>query len=112
MELIAVEPQVFDLLDYLIGHRERVISKDNLIAAVWNGRIVSESALTSRINSARAAIGDSGEDQCLIKTFRGKGFRFVGDVSEERQPPAITAATRPTEQPGSPISRQSQSYPS
>ncbi len=100
VELIAVEPQVFDLLDYLIGHRERVISKDDLIAAVWNGRIVSESALTSRINSARAAIGDSGEDQCLIKTFRGKGFRFVGDVSEERQPPAITAATRPTEQPG------------
>jgi pimeloyl-ACP methyl ester carboxylesterase/DNA-binding winged helix-turn-helix (wHTH) protein len=87
-DLIAVEPQVFDLLDYLIRHRERVVSKDDLMAAVWNGRIVSESALTSRINSARAAIGDSGEEQRLIKTLRGKGFRFVGAVTDAGEPPA------------------------
>ena len=64
-ELIAVEPQVFDLLDYLIRphHRDCVVSKDDLMAAVWNGRIVSELALTSRINSARAAVGDSGDGQ-------------------------------------------------
>lgn len=96
-ELIAVEPQVFDLLDYLIRHRERVVSKDDIMAAVWNRRIVSESALTSRINSARAAIGDSGEDQRLIKTFRGKGFRFVGTVSEEQRSPGIAPAASPIE---------------
>jgi TolB-like protein/Tfp pilus assembly protein PilF len=91
--LIAVEPQVFDLLDYLIRHRERVVSKDDLMAAIWNGRIVSESALTSRINSARAALGDSGEEQRLIKTLRGKGFRFVGAVTEEgRSSPAAPTA--------------------
>jgi TolB-like protein len=82
-DLIAVEPQVFDVLDYLIRHRERVVSRDDLIAAIWNGRIVSDSALTSRINSARAAIGDSGDAQRLIKTLRGKGFRFVGVVREQ-----------------------------
>ena len=83
VELIAVEPQVFDLLDYLIRHREHVVTKDELMAAVWNRRIVSESALASRVNSARTAIGDNGEDQRLIKTLRGKGFRFVGALSEE-----------------------------
>jgi len=90
IELIAVEPQVFDLLYYLIRHREQVVSKDDLIAAVWSGRIVSESALTSRINSARTAVGDNGENQRLIKTLRGKGFRFVGPVSEG---PSLTASS-------------------
>ena len=80
-ELIAVEPQVLDLLSFLIDHRDRVVSKDDLMAAIWNRRIVSESALTSRINSARAALSDSGEEQRLIKTLRGRGFRFVGAVS-------------------------------
>jgi TolB-like protein len=87
-ELIAIEPQVFDLLEYLIRHRDYVVSKDDLIAAVWNGRIVSESALTSRINSARSVIGDTGEEQRLIKTLRGKGFRFVAVVREEQPAPA------------------------
>jgi TolB-like protein/tetratricopeptide (TPR) repeat protein len=95
-ELIAVEPQVFDLLDYLIRRRERVVSKDEVMAAVWSGRIVSESALTSRINSARSAIGDNGEDQRLIKTLRGKGFRFVGAVSEGRLIEAPSAFAPPT----------------
>jgi adenylate cyclase len=83
--LIPVEPQVFDLLEYLIRNRTRVVSKEDVFAAVWHGRIVSESALTSRINSARNAIGDSGDDQHLIKTLRGKGFRFVGAVQEEER---------------------------
>ena len=97
-ELIAVEPQVFDLLDHLIRHRDRVVSKDDLMAAVWNGRIVSELALTSRINSARVVVGDSGEEQRLIKTLRGKGFRFVGVVSEEpRAPGAVGTASQPVE---------------
>jgi pimeloyl-ACP methyl ester carboxylesterase/DNA-binding winged helix-turn-helix (wHTH) protein len=81
-DLIAVEPQVFDLLVYLLRNRERVVSKDDLIASVWHGRIVSESTLTSRINAARRAVGDNGEDQALIRTFARKGIRFVGDVAQ------------------------------
>jgi TolB-like protein len=87
---IAVEPQVFDLLVYLVGNRERVVSKDDLIAAVWGGRIVSDSTLTSRINAARRAVGDSGQAQKLIRTIARKGFRFVGDV--RAQPDADESA--------------------
>lgn len=82
-EPIAVEPQVFDLLVYLVQNRDRVVSKDDLIAAVWSGRIVSDSTLTSRINAARKAIGDSGGDQRLIRTIQRKGLRFIGVVSEQ-----------------------------
>ena len=78
-EPIAVEPQVFDLLVYLVQNRDRVVSKDDLIASVWGGRIVSDSTLTSRINAARKAVGDSGEEQKLIRTIARKGLRFVGD---------------------------------
>ena len=79
-EPIAVEPQVFDLLIYLVQNRDRVVSKNDLIEAVWGGRIVSDSTLTSRINAARKAIGDSGQKQKLIRTIARKGLRFVGDV--------------------------------
>ena len=79
-EPIAIEPQVFDLLVYLIENRDRVVSKDDLIAAVWGGRTVSDSTLTSRINAARRAVGDSGEEQKLIRTIARRGFRFVGEV--------------------------------
>src|SRR6476660_2013555 len=77
---IALEPQVFDLLVYLLESRDHVVSKDELIESVWGGRIVSESTLTSRINAARKAVSDSGRDQKLIRTIARKGFRFVGDV--------------------------------
>ena len=77
---IAIEPQVFDLLVYLVQNRDRVVSKDDLIASIWHGRIVSDSALTSRINAARNAIGDSGKEQKLIRTIARKGLRFVGAV--------------------------------
>ncbi|MGY4625818.1 winged helix-turn-helix domain-containing tetratricopeptide repeat protein [Bradyrhizobium sp. USDA 4486] len=80
--LVPVAPQVFDLLDYLIRNRERVVSKDDLIIAIWSGRSVSDAALTTRLNAARNAIGDSGQEQRLIKTFPRKGFRFVGTVQE------------------------------
>jgi DNA-binding winged helix-turn-helix (wHTH) protein len=83
--LIALQPQVFDLIEYLIRNRERVVSKDDLLAAVWNGRIVSESTLGTRINAARSAIGDSGEEQRLLRTAYGKGIRFVGAVREEEE---------------------------
>jgi DNA-binding winged helix-turn-helix (wHTH) protein len=81
-EAIAVGPQVFDLLLYLMQNREHVVSKDELLDVVWNGRIVSESTLTSHINAARKAIGDSGQEQLLIRTVARKGFRFVGNVTE------------------------------
>jgi adenylate cyclase len=84
-EIISIAPQVFDLLDYLIRNRERVVSKDDLINAVWNGRSVSDAALTTRLNVARSTIGDSGEEQRLIKTLPRKGFRFVGQVREARE---------------------------
>lgn len=83
--LVPVEPQVFDLLEYLVRNRDRVVTKDEMFDAIWRGRIVSESALTSRINAARSAIGDNGEDQRLIRTLRGKGFRFVGAVTESSE---------------------------
>ena len=94
----SVTPQVFDLLEYLIRNRERVVSKDDLINAVWNGRIVSDAALTTRLNAARSAIGDTGEKQRLIKTLPRKGFRFVGTV-QEAQMPAI-APVSPAAQSG------------
>ena len=77
---VHVEPQVFDLLVYLVVNRDRVVSKDDLIASVWGGRIVSDSTLTTRINAARTAVGDSGEEQKLIRTIARKGLRFVGAV--------------------------------
>jgi TolB-like protein/DNA-binding winged helix-turn-helix (wHTH) protein/Flp pilus assembly protein TadD len=81
--LVHVEPQVFDLLEYLIRNRERVVSRDDLLAEIWHGRIVSDSGLTTRINAARAAVGDSGDEQRLIKTLPRKGIRFVGAVRED-----------------------------
>src|SRR3954469_25448035 len=80
---VALEPQVFDLLVYLVENRERVVSKDDLLASVWHGRVVSESTLTSRINAARTAIGDSGRLQSLIRTVSRKGLRFIGEVNIE-----------------------------
>src|SRR2546423_9174671 len=83
-DLVPVEPQVLDLLQYLIRNRDHVVSKDDLIAAVWNGRIISESAFSSRITAVRQAVGDSGEQQRLIRTIARKGFRFVGEVLERQ----------------------------
>ncbi len=76
--MVNIEPQVFDLLVYLIENRQRVVSKDEILNAVWNGRAVSDSALTSRINAARHAIGDTGARQGMIRTSARKGYRFVG----------------------------------
>jgi len=85
---VAVEPQVFDLLEFLIRNRDRVVSRDDLIEGVWGGRIVSESTLATRINAARRAIGDDGAAQRLIKTAARKGFRFVGEVSDGQAAPS------------------------
>src|SRR2546423_14893826 len=77
---IALEPQVFDLLLYLVQNRDRVVTKDDLIATVWKGRIVSDSTLTTRINAARKGVGDSGGGQGLVKTDVRKGIRLIGAV--------------------------------
>jgi adenylate cyclase len=97
--LLPVEPKVFDLLVYLIDSRDRVVSKEDLIAGVWTGRVVSDSALTSCINAARVTIGDSGESQRLIKTLPRKGVRFVGAVREENSP---AGPESPSDAPASP----------
>ena len=81
-KVFAVEPQVFDLLEFLVRNRHRVVSKDDLLAGVWGGRIVSESAIAARINAARRAIGDDGREQRWIRTVARRGFRFVGEVHE------------------------------
>src|SRR5436190_11685155 len=82
-ERVAVEPQVFALLRVLVERRERLVSKDELIEEIWDGRIVSDSALSSRVKSARQALGDDGAQQRWIRTLHGKGFRFVGEVDVE-----------------------------
>src|SRR5256885_12405680 len=94
-ELLSVEPQVFDILEYLIRNREHVVSKDDLFASIWNGRLVSESALSTRINAARSAIGDNGEEQRLIRTLPRKGMRFIGDVREHGLPSALGSTSAP-----------------
>jgi TolB-like protein/Tfp pilus assembly protein PilF len=81
---VSLEPQVFDLVVHLMENRDRVVSKEELIAKIWHGRHVAESTLTSRINAARKAVGDSGSEQALIRTIARKGFRFVGTVQTGR----------------------------
>jgi DNA-binding winged helix-turn-helix (wHTH) protein len=97
--IISVSPKVFDLLLYLIRNRERVVSKDDLISAIWEGRIVSDAAVTTRLNVARSAIGDSVEEQHLIKTLQRKGFRFVGTVREDHGHVGTPAASAPVDDP-------------
>jgi len=77
---VHIEPQVFDLIVHFVRNRDRIVSKDELIETIWNGRVISEAALSSRINGARRALGDNGNDQIFIKTLHKRGFRFVGDV--------------------------------
>ena len=92
-EPIAIEPQVFDLLAYLVQNRDRVVTKDDLLGSVWGGRIVSKSTLTSRINAARRAIGDTGSTQKFIRTSARKGIRFVAEVvdAQSDKPPSLQA---------------------
>ena len=97
---IEVEPQVLDLLIYLIRNKDRVVTKDDLIVSVWDGRIVSDTTLTSRIYAARRAIGDSGRNQQLIRTIARKGLRFIADVRVQSDAGATqTRDPRPGEAP-------------
>jgi pimeloyl-ACP methyl ester carboxylesterase/DNA-binding winged helix-turn-helix (wHTH) protein len=98
-QAVAVEPQVFDVLVHLLRHRDRVVSKEELLDEVWGDRFVSESALTSRVKAARRAIGDDGASQRMIRTLHGRGYRFVADVEEVAPsglaPPQATSEERP-----------------
>ena len=102
-EVVHIEPQVFDLLVHLVRNRGRIVSKDELIETIWNGRIVSEAALSSRINAARKAIGDNGNTQTFIKTLHKRGFRFVGEVIDDA--PLVPAS------PAAPLARPEQAEP-
>ena len=81
-ELVAVEPQVFDVLAYLVERRDRVVTKEERLDNIWGDRFVSESALTSRLKSARRAVGDDGRAQAIIRTVHGKGFTFIAEVDD------------------------------
>ena len=77
---LAIEPQVFALLAFLVENRDRMVSREEMIETVWKGRIVSDAAISSRIKAARRALGDDGRSQRLIRTVHGKGFRFCGQT--------------------------------
>ena len=96
-QIVDMEPQVFDVLAYLLRHRERVVPKTELLDQIWGNRFVSESALSSRIKSARRAVGDTGRDQRIIKTVYGRGYRFVADANKQpaTADPAAKGGTAP-----------------
>src|SRR5262245_9803147 len=91
---VHIEPQVFDQLVHLIRNRDRIVSKDELFDVIWQGRIVSEATLNSRISAARRALGDSGSDQSFIRTLHKRGFRFVGHTDEDDPAPTPSVNTQ------------------
>jgi TolB-like protein len=103
---VAVEPQVFALLRLLIENRDRLLTKDDIVEGVWGGRIISDAAISSRIKSARQAVGDDGQGQRIIRTIPKRGYRFVADVTvvtgsppRPRQPEAVIAPPAPSSRP-------------
>jgi adenylate cyclase len=98
-EIINLEPKVFDLLVFLVQNRDRVVSKDDLLREVWNGRILSESAITTRINAVRRTLGDDGTAQRLLRTFTGKGIRFIGEVTDISDTASPAASDPPSQLP-------------
>ena len=108
---IEVEPQVLDLLIYLLQNNDRVITKDDLIASVWGGRNVSDTTLTSRIYAARRAIGDSGRNQTLIRTIARKGLRFIGDVRMQAGDDEAAPSGEPQSSEASPLAQPAPALP-
>lgn len=96
---VAVEPQVFALLTLLIANRNRMVPKEEIIERVWDGRIISDTSIATRVKQARAAIGDDGKAQKFIRTVHGQGFRFIGEVKVEGSPTAQTNDAPPDELP-------------
>ena len=89
---VPTQPKVFDLLVYLVENRDRVVDKDELLAEVWSGTVVSETSLSQSIRKARALVGDDGERQDVIKTVQRRGYRFVADLFEDEPTPSIAVA--------------------
>jgi len=106
-EVCSVEPQVFTLLALLVDNRDRLVSKDEILDKVWDGRVVSEAAVASRIKSARKVLGDDGSTQQFIKTIHGQGFRFVADARVSRAGVEDQGAGKPSGQPTESTSRPS-----
>src|SRR6185295_6222447 len=94
-KIIPIEPQVFDLLIHLIRNRNRIVSREELIDAVWKGRIISEATLSSRVSAVRRAIGDNGDDQLFVRTHHKRGFRFVGQVEDAGSYETVVTDRRP-----------------
>src|SRR6516164_7127749 len=92
---LSLEPQVFALLALLVENRERLVSKDEIVEKVWDGRVVSDAAIASRVKSARHALGDDGRAQRFIRTLHGKGYRFVAEVSAAHSGAAVSVAPAP-----------------
>ena len=101
-QAVGVEPQVFSLLLFLVENRDRVVTKDELVERIWDGRFISDAAIASRIKSARQALGDDGRAQRFIRTAHGVGFRFVADVGQRAPARAFEDATVELEPPTSP----------
>ncbi len=95
---VAVEPQVFDLLAYLVEHRDRVVSRDELLDNIWKGKVVTDSALGARLRDARKAIGDNGTRQAIIRTYNRRGYQFVADVNENPENEDSDSGYLPTAQ--------------
>lgn len=103
---VALEPQVLTLLIHLVRHADRMVSKDEIVSAVWNGGVVSDASIASRIRSARQAVGDDGDRQAVIRTVHGRGYRFVAEVQDAASP-AITGASPETVAPLQELTRPS-----
>ena len=97
---VPMEPQAFDVLAYLVAHRDRVVSKEELMDAIWGGRFVTETAVTSRIKQVRRAVGDDGQAQQLIRTVHGRGYRFVAPLRDEEADWSPRPAARAEPPPG------------
>jgi pimeloyl-ACP methyl ester carboxylesterase len=96
--VIALEPQAFDVLLHLVRNRDRVVTKEELMDAVWGGRFVTEAAVTSRIKQVRRALGDDGQAQRTVRTLHGRGYRFVADVAELEASPVPAQRRTPSDQ--------------
>ena len=96
-KIVGMEPQVFEVLTYLLRHRDRVVPKTELLDKIWGDGYISESALTSRVKSARRAVGDTGRDQRIIKTIYGRGYRFVADVADKSHSAGPSQGAAPTD---------------
>ncbi len=98
-QVVSMEPQAFDVLTYLVAHRDRVVSKQELMDAVWGNRFVTEAAVTSRIKQARRVLGDDGRGQRMIRTVHGRGYRFVADVAVDGPSTDSGGSTGGTDEP-------------